>query len=171
ESLLLYYRGRWYSPGEGRFTSEDPIGLRGGINSFTYVKNNPVNFVDPFGLTRCNRLIGTFAGALIGAGVGGLIGEAVPTVAGAVKGSGAGPGGTAVGAGVGGAAGLPLAYTGIAVGAGIGGIAGYLYCAGDDAKPESKATPQCNPTPSPTPRKDKNCAKIAEIPVPNNPAL
>jgi RHS repeat-associated protein len=47
---LMYYRARWYDPQVGRFISEDPIGLGGGINSFAYVSNNSVNFTDPFGL-------------------------------------------------------------------------------------------------------------------------
>jgi RHS repeat-associated protein len=47
---LIHYRARWYDPKEGRFISEDPIGLRGGINLYTYVRNNPVNRVDPSGL-------------------------------------------------------------------------------------------------------------------------
>jgi hypothetical protein len=34
----------------GRFTSEDPIGLSSGINSFAYVGNNPQNKIDPSGL-------------------------------------------------------------------------------------------------------------------------
>jgi hypothetical protein len=32
------------------FTSEDPIRLKGGINFFAYVANNPVNITDPYGL-------------------------------------------------------------------------------------------------------------------------
>jgi RHS repeat-associated protein len=51
ETGLYYYRARYYSPELQRFISEDPIGLAGGINQFTYVGNNPVNFVDPLGLT------------------------------------------------------------------------------------------------------------------------
>jgi len=47
---LLYYRARFYDPQLGRFISEDPIGLAGGINSFAYVRNNPARFTDPSGL-------------------------------------------------------------------------------------------------------------------------
>jgi RHS repeat-associated protein len=47
---LMYYRARWYDPQLGRFISEDPIGLEGGINQFAYVGNNPQNGKDPSGL-------------------------------------------------------------------------------------------------------------------------
>ena len=47
---LMYYRARFYDPQLGRFISEDPIGLGGGINSFAYVSNNPQNATDPSGL-------------------------------------------------------------------------------------------------------------------------
>jgi RHS repeat-associated protein len=47
---LMYYRARFYDPQLGRFISEDPIGLSGGINQFTYVHNNPQNAIDPSGL-------------------------------------------------------------------------------------------------------------------------
>src|SRR4030095_16120572 len=47
---LYYYRARWYDPQVGRFISEDPIGLAGGINQFAYVGNNPQNGRDPSGL-------------------------------------------------------------------------------------------------------------------------
>jgi RHS repeat-associated protein len=47
---LLHYRARWYDPQVGRFISEDPIGLGGGINQFRYVSNNPQNRTDPSGL-------------------------------------------------------------------------------------------------------------------------
>jgi len=47
---LYYYRARWYDPKLGRFISEDPIGLAGGINQFAYVGNNPQNAKDPSGM-------------------------------------------------------------------------------------------------------------------------
>jgi RHS repeat-associated protein len=47
---LLYYRARWYDPKLGRFISEDPIGLAGGMNQFAYAGNNPQNGKDPTGL-------------------------------------------------------------------------------------------------------------------------
>jgi len=50
---LYYMRNRWYEPHSGRFLSEDPIGLGGGINPVTFAGNDPVNRRDPFGLTTC----------------------------------------------------------------------------------------------------------------------
>jgi RHS repeat-associated protein len=47
---LMYYRARWYDEQIGRFISEDPIGLGGGMNQFAYVGNNPENGMDPSGL-------------------------------------------------------------------------------------------------------------------------
>ncbi len=52
EAGLYYLRNRYYDPMEGRFISKDPIGFRGGdTNLYAYVKNNPINFKDPFGLS------------------------------------------------------------------------------------------------------------------------
>jgi len=34
----------------GRWLSKDPIGISGGLNLYVAFANNPVNFVDPFGL-------------------------------------------------------------------------------------------------------------------------
>ena len=47
---LHYYRARFYDANLGRFISEDPIGLSGGINQFAYVGNNSLNATDPTGL-------------------------------------------------------------------------------------------------------------------------
>ena len=51
ESGLYYYRARYYDPRAGRFLTKDPIGFGGGdVNLYRYVQNNPLNWVDPFGL-------------------------------------------------------------------------------------------------------------------------
>ncbi len=50
ESGLYYYYHRYYDPKSGRFITEDPIGIAGGLNLYRFVNNNPVNFVDPWGL-------------------------------------------------------------------------------------------------------------------------
>jgi RHS repeat-associated protein len=47
---LIYYRARLYDAQLGRFISEDPIGIQSGINFYSYVGNNPINLIDPFGL-------------------------------------------------------------------------------------------------------------------------
>jgi RHS repeat-associated protein len=47
---LYYYRARYYRSAWGRFISEDPIGLAGGPNLYTYVSLAPTMNVDPTGL-------------------------------------------------------------------------------------------------------------------------
>lgn len=48
---LYYFRSRYYDPQVGRFISEDPTGLAGGINGYAYAGNDPVNGRDPTGLS------------------------------------------------------------------------------------------------------------------------
>ncbi|WP_444942008.1 RHS repeat-associated core domain-containing protein [Microbulbifer sp. ZKSA004] len=50
ETGLHYNRFRYYDPGVGEFTQQDPIGLLGGVNNYQYVPN-PVGWIDPHGLT------------------------------------------------------------------------------------------------------------------------
>jgi RHS repeat-associated protein len=47
---LYYYRARYYNSSVGKFLREDPIGLAGGLNLYTYARNNPTLQTDPFGL-------------------------------------------------------------------------------------------------------------------------
>jgi hypothetical protein len=52
---------------EGRFISKDPAGIKGGINLYSYVQNNPINKTDPSGLCDdCPNGIWSGAGFNIG---------------------------------------------------------------------------------------------------------
>ncbi|MDK7178182.1 RHS repeat-associated core domain-containing protein, partial [Micrococcus luteus] len=51
ETSLHYNTFRYYDPELGRFISQDPIGLMGGINLYQYAPN-PVEWVDPLGWKR-----------------------------------------------------------------------------------------------------------------------
>ena len=53
DSTGLYHTfARYYSPGLQRFLSEDPLGIGGGdTNIFAYAHDNPVNMIDPLGLS------------------------------------------------------------------------------------------------------------------------
>jgi RHS repeat-associated protein len=50
ETGLHYNYHRYYDPQIGRYITSDPIGLAGGTNTYTYVGNTPVNWIDPLGL-------------------------------------------------------------------------------------------------------------------------
>ncbi|ECK9504178.1 TPA_asm: RHS repeat protein, partial [Salmonella enterica subsp. enterica serovar Infantis] len=68
ESGLYYNRHRYYNPGQGRYITQDPIGLKGGWNFYKYPLN-PVNSTDPLGLDSfcVNDLTGSIGGTNWGA--------------------------------------------------------------------------------------------------------
>ena len=47
---LYYYGYRWCSPDLGRWLSNDPIGISGGLNTYAGCANNPINRIDSLGL-------------------------------------------------------------------------------------------------------------------------
>ncbi|XOK58295.1 DUF6531 domain-containing protein [Paenibacillus elgii] len=68
ESGFYYNRFRYYSPTEGMYTQQDPIGLAGGIKLYEYVSN--VNLlVDPFGLFDYKVSAQTAVGDILSRGV------------------------------------------------------------------------------------------------------
>jgi RHS repeat-associated protein len=62
ENGTLFYRARYLNPSAGRFLAEDPIGFDGGMNLYTYVGGDPVQFNDPWGLVAqfcCRPVMGS----------------------------------------------------------------------------------------------------------------
>lgn len=65
ESGLHYNLHRYYDPASGRYTSSDPIGLAGGLNTYSYAGANPLKYTDRRGLFFWDAVdIGLFAKSL-----------------------------------------------------------------------------------------------------------
>jgi RHS repeat-associated protein len=91
ETGLNYNMARYYNPKTGRYDESDPIGLAGGINTYSYVGNNPVNLIDPLGLETVaiinNNGIG-HAGLVVGSGNDGVLYDPGGSYRDDIKGSG-----------------------------------------------------------------------------------
>ena len=62
ESGLYYYGARYYDPKVGRFTTLDPI--REGINHYVYTINNPLKYVDLWGLSIDENVVDPESGVI-----------------------------------------------------------------------------------------------------------
>jgi RHS repeat-associated protein len=66
ETGLYFLRNRYYDPYPGKFMTPDPIGFEGGdVNLYNYVRNNPIMFVDPYGLKWQDTLTQIAAGKIV----------------------------------------------------------------------------------------------------------
>ncbi|MFN2474186.1 MAG: RHS repeat-associated core domain-containing protein, partial [Sphingomicrobium sp.] len=61
---LNNYKERMLAPHSGRFLQPDPIRYGGGPNLYAYVGGDPVNWVDPSGLTRIWACVGVAGGPM-----------------------------------------------------------------------------------------------------------
>jgi RHS repeat-associated protein len=65
QTKLIRFGARDYDAISGRWTTKDPIGFSGGSTDlYSYVRNNPINYIDPTGL--CKRCVGTARFSAVG---------------------------------------------------------------------------------------------------------
>jgi RHS repeat-associated protein len=64
ESTFYHNGYRDYASNLGRYLQSDPVGVAGGLNTYRYTDDNPVNFADPSG--RCPWCIAAVIGGVAG---------------------------------------------------------------------------------------------------------
>ncbi|MBX8489646.1 RHS repeat protein [Pseudomonas cichorii] len=87
QTQLNYNYYRDYNPETGRYTQSDPIGLDGGLNTYSYALGNPLRYIDPKGTVAF-----AIPGAEIGATWGTLVCPGPGTIVGGVLGGAIGAG-------------------------------------------------------------------------------
>jgi RHS repeat-associated protein len=64
ETGLAYNYYRDYDPNRGRYLTSDPLGVAGGLNTYSYVEENPLSRIDPFGLQEVPGFTSTDSGGM-----------------------------------------------------------------------------------------------------------
>jgi RHS repeat-associated protein len=77
ETNTHYNYFRDYEPSTGRYTQSDPIGLRGGLNTFGYVNSMPLAATDPKGLVKWEGTVFTLGARVFAGEIYSLISECV----------------------------------------------------------------------------------------------
>jgi len=76
ETGFHYNWNRYYDPEIGRYITSDPIGLRGGVNTYGYAFQNPTKYIDQDGRLAFLAIPAFFGGGGSAAGAGSFAGAA-----------------------------------------------------------------------------------------------
>jgi RHS repeat-associated protein len=75
ETGFYYYGYRLYNPSTGRWLNRDPIGEKGGLNLYGFMRNDSVNAVEQLGLYEYDSSIDMFLEYWFGRGRGGGVSD------------------------------------------------------------------------------------------------